>query len=109
MTSSEDRNALSDSEQLDKFMASVNQNETIAEVDPSELRRFHERLAEHAGHLKPGTAISIRVMAPGMSMTEAGPLWLRNVFLSFLLNQGLLATRHRSRRRGIPSRRDDSS
>jgi hypothetical protein len=30
-------------------------------------------------------------MAPGMSMTEAGPLWLRNVFLSFLLNQGLLA------------------
>jgi hypothetical protein len=44
---------MTSSEQLDKFTASVNQGETIAEVDPSELRRFHERLAEHAGHLKP--------------------------------------------------------
>jgi len=61
-------------------MTSVNQGQTIAEVDPIELRRFHERLAEHAPHLKPGTGISFRVMAPGMSAVEAGPLWLRNGF-----------------------------
>jgi hypothetical protein len=40
-------------------------------------------MAEHARDLKPGTAISFRVMAPGMSAAEAFPLWLRNAFLSF--------------------------
>jgi len=30
-------------------------------------------------------------MAPGMSPTEAGPLWLRHMFLGFLANQGALA------------------
>jgi hypothetical protein len=41
--------------------------------------------------LKLGTAIGFSVMAPGMSPTVAGPLWLRYVFLGFLVDQGLLA------------------
>jgi hypothetical protein len=91
MTSPEDHNALSESKRFDNFMTSVNQGQTIAEVDPSGLKRFHERMAEQARDLKPGTAISFRVMAPGMSAAEAFPLWLRYTFLSFLANQGVLA------------------
>ena len=90
MTTFEDPNALPESEQLHNFMMSVNEGQPVSEVDPAELRRFHERLVEQAPYLKPGTAISMGVMAPGMSPTEAGPLWLRNAFLSFLANQGAL-------------------
>jgi hypothetical protein len=49
-------------------------------------------MAEQTRDLKPGTAISFRVMAaPGMSAVEAFPLWLRYTFLSFLANQRVLA------------------
>src|SRR5579862_6430024 len=91
MPSSEDHNALSPSEQLHNFISSVNDGQPVSEVDPAELRHFHERLVEQAPYLKPGTAISMGVMAPGMSPTEAGPLWLRHMFLGFLANQGALA------------------
>src|SRR5579859_1095077 len=91
MTSPNDQNAPSESEQLHNFMTSVNEGRPVSEVDPVELRRFHKRLVEEAPYLKPITAISMGVMAPGMSPTEAGPLWLRNVFLGFLANQGVLA------------------
>lgn len=84
-------NVLSEPEQFMKFMMGVQQSQPISEVDPIELKRFHERLVEQAGHLKPGTAIGFGVMAPGMSPTEVGPLWLRNAFLGLLANQGLLA------------------
>ena len=54
-------------------------------------------MVEQAPYWKPGTAISPGVMTPGVSPTEAGPLWLRNVFLSFLENQGVLAEWQRGR------------
>jgi hypothetical protein len=90
-SSSGERNPLSESERFEAFVASVNQGQPIAQVDPTELKRFHQRLAELARDLNPGTAIGFRLMAPDMSPTEAGPLWLRNAFLSLLANQGVLA------------------
>jgi len=83
-------NVLSEPEQFMNFMMGVQQSQPISEVDPTESRRFHERMAEHARQLKPGSAIGLRVLAPDMSVTEACPLWLRSAFLSLLLNHGVL-------------------
>ena len=82
---------VSQAEQFEKFMTSVDQGQPIPEVDPTELRRFQERMVEFPRDLRPGTAIGLSALAPEMSSTEVGPLWLRHAFLGFLANQGLLA------------------
>ena len=88
---SHESNAQSQAEQFHQFMTSVNEGQPVPIVDPTELKGFHERMLEVARDLKPGTAIGMSAMAPGMPPSEAGPLWLRYTFLGFLANQGLLA------------------
>ena len=48
MPSSENTNALSECEQFHNFISSVNDGQPVSEVDPTELRRFDERLVEQA-------------------------------------------------------------
>jgi hypothetical protein len=76
---------------LHRQLRLVDQGQTVPEVDPTELRRFHERMVEYSRDLKPRTAIGLSGLTPDMSPTEIGPLWLRHAFLGFLANQGLLA------------------
>jgi len=91
MTNPEGRNAPSQAEQFEQFMTSVDQGQPVPEVDPTELRRFHERMIEHTRDLRSGTAIGLSGLALDISPTQVGPLWLRYAFLGFLANQGLLA------------------
>ena len=82
---------LSDGEQFEGFMLAVQQEQAIPEVDPIDLRRFHENIIERSREAGPGTAIGLGALGLDISAAAAGPLWVRTWLLSFMFTQNLLA------------------
>jgi len=82
---------LSDGEKFMGFFVGVQRDQPIPEVEPSDLRRFHENISEHSGEASNGVAIGLGTMGLGISVGDADPLWVRNWLLGIVLTQGLLA------------------
>jgi hypothetical protein len=84
--------ALSDGEQFKGFFIGVQQDQPIPEVDPTDLKRFHENMIERSREAGPGAAIGLSALGlgQGMSGEDAGPLCVRNWVLGIALMQGLL-------------------
>lgn len=83
-------NVLSDGERVMGFFMGVQQDQPIPEVDPGDLRRFHENSAERSREAGPGVAIGLGALGLRISVTDAGPLCVRNWLLGIMLMQGLL-------------------
>ncbi len=75
---------------LNEFFAGVQEDQPIPEVDPTELRRFHENMSEQSREAGPGAAIALSALRLRISATDAGPLCVRNWLLGIMLMQGLL-------------------
>src|SRR5260370_2158096 len=86
-------NDLSEGEKVMAFFVGVQQDQPIPEVDPTDLRRFHENMIERSREADPGVAIGLGAMGLGQSISgeDAGPLCVRNWLLGIMLMQGLLA------------------
>jgi hypothetical protein len=82
---------LSDGEKFMGFFVGVQRDPPIPEVEPSDLRRFHENISEHSAEASNGVAIGLGTMGLGISVGDADPLWVRNWLLGIVLTQGLLA------------------
>ena len=84
---------LSDGERFKGFFVGVQQDQPIPEVDPTDLKRFHENMIERSREAGKGAEISLGVLGlgQGMSGEDAGPLCVRNWLLSIMLMQGFLA------------------
>jgi len=83
-------NVLSDSEKFMGFFIGVQQGDAIPEVDPTDLRRFHENMIEQSRGAGNGAAIGLGALGLGTSGADAGPLCVRNWLLGIVLTQGLL-------------------
>ncbi len=83
-------NDLSDGEKVMGFFVGVQQDQPIPEVDPADLRRFHENSTERSREAGPGVAIGLGALGLRISVTDAGPLCVRNWLLGIMLMQGLL-------------------
>jgi hypothetical protein len=85
-------NDLSDGEKVMGFFVGVQQDRPIPEVDPTELKRFHENMSERSREAGPGVAIGLGVLGLGQRISgeDAGPLCVRNWVLGIALMQGLL-------------------
>jgi hypothetical protein len=83
-------NVLSDGERVTGFFMGVQQDQPIPEVDPADLRRFHENSTERSREAGPGVAIGLGALGLRISVTDAGPLCVRNWLLGIMLMQGLL-------------------
>jgi hypothetical protein len=85
-------NDLSDGEKVMGFFIGVQQDQPIPEVDPTELKRFHENVIERSREAGKGAAISLGVLGlgQGVSGEDAGPLCVRNWVIGIALMQGLL-------------------
>lgn len=93
-------NVLSEPEQFMNFMMGVQQSQPISEVDPTESRRFHERMAEHARQLKPGSAIGLRVFGARHVCDRSRSFVAPQCVSQFTAQPwcpGRMAARHRSR------------
>ncbi len=84
-------NVLSDGERFKGFFLGVQQDEPIPEVDPTDLRRFHENMSERCREAGPGVAIGLGALASSTSGADTGPLCVRNWLLGIMSMQGLLA------------------
>jgi hypothetical protein len=86
-------NVLSDGEQFKGFFIGVQQDRPVPEVDPTELRRFHENVIERSREARPGVAIGLSALGLGQSISgeDAGPLCVRKWLLGIMLMQGLLS------------------
>jgi hypothetical protein len=78
---------------LNEFFVGVQQDRPIPEVDPTELKRFHENVIEQSREAGPGAAIGLSALGLGQSISgeDAGPLCVRNWLLGIALMQGLLS------------------
>jgi len=83
-------NGLSDGERFKGFFVGIQQDQPIPEVDPTDLKRFHENVIERPREAGPGVAIGLGALGLRISATEAGPLCVRNWLLGIMLMQGLL-------------------
>jgi hypothetical protein len=83
-------NLLSDGERVMGFFTGVQQDQPIPEVDPTDLKRFHENVIERSREVGPGVAIGLGALGFRISATDAGPLCVRNWLLGIMLMQGLL-------------------
>jgi hypothetical protein len=81
---------LSDGEKFMGFFVGVQQDQPIPEVDPNDLKRFHENTIERSREAGPGVAIGLGALGLTISGTDAGPLCVRNWVLGIALMQGLL-------------------
>lgn len=81
---------LSDGEKFMGFFVGVQQDQPIPEVDPNDLKRFHENTTERSREAGPGVAIGLGALGLTISGTDAGPLCVRNWVLGIALMQGLL-------------------
>ena len=75
---------------LNEFFVRVRQDQPIPEVDPTDLKRFHENVIERSREAGPGVAIGLSALGLTISGTDAGPLCVRNWVLGIMLMQGLL-------------------
>ena len=77
---------------LNEFFVGVQQDQPIPEVDPTDLKRFHENVSERSREAGPGAAIGLSALwlGQGISGAEAGPLCVRNWVIGIALTQGLL-------------------
>jgi hypothetical protein len=75
---------------LNEFFVGVQQDQPIPEVDPIDLKRFHENVIERSREAGPGVAIGLSALGLTISGTDAGPLCVRNWLLGIMLMQGLL-------------------
>jgi hypothetical protein len=77
---------------LNEFFVGVQQDRPIPEVDPTDLKRFHENVIERSREAGPGAAIGLSALGLGQSISgeDAGPLCVRNWVLGIALMQGLL-------------------
>jgi hypothetical protein len=75
---------------LNEFFVGVQQDQPIPEVDPTDLKRFHENVIERSREAGPGVAIGLSALGLTISGTDAGPLCVRNWVLGIMLMQGLL-------------------
>jgi hypothetical protein len=82
---------LSDGEKFMGFFVGVQQDQPIPEVDPNDLKRFHENTIERSRDAGPGVAIGLGALGLTISGEAAGPLCVRNWLLGIALTQGLLA------------------
>jgi len=76
---------------LNEFFAGVQQDQPIPEVDPTDLKRFHENVIERSREAGPVAAIGLSALGLRISATDAGPLCIRNWLLGIMLMQSLLA------------------
>ena len=83
-------NVLPDGERVMGSFIGVRQDQPIPEVDPADLRRFHEHSTERSREAGPGVAIGLEALGLRISVTDAGPLCVRNWLLGIMLMQGLL-------------------
>jgi hypothetical protein len=81
---------LSDGEKFMGFFVGVQQDQPVPEVDPTDLKRFHENMSERSRETGPGVAIGLGALGLRISATDAGPLCVRNWLLGIMLMQGLL-------------------
>ncbi len=77
---------------LNEFFVGVQQDQPIPEVDPTDLKRFHENMIERSSEAGPGAAIGLSALGLGQSISgeDAGPLCVRNWVLGIALTLGLL-------------------
>ena len=77
---------------LNDFFVGVQQDQPIPEVDPTDLKRFHENVSERSRETGPGVAIGLGALGLGQSISgeDAGPLCVRNWVLGIALTLGLL-------------------
>ena len=87
----EEFTVLSDGDKFKGFFLGAQQGDAIAEVDPTDLRRFHENMSERSREAGPGVAIGLGALAPSTSGADTGPLCVRNWLLGIMSMQGLLA------------------
>ena len=75
---------------LNEFFVGVQQDQPIPEVDPTDLKRFHENMIERSSEAGPGAAIGLSALGLGQSISgeDAGPLCVRNWLLGIMLMQG---------------------
>ena len=76
---------------LNEFFVGVQQDQPVPEVDPTDLKRFHENMSERSREAGPGVAIGLGALGPSISGADAGPLCVRNWLLGIAPMQGLLA------------------
>ena len=78
---------------LNEFFVGVQQDQPVPEVDPTDLKRFHENVSERSREAGPGAAIGLSALGlgQGISVEDAGPLCVRNWVIGIALMQGLLA------------------
>jgi len=87
---------LSDGERFKGFFLGVQQDEPIPEVDPTELKRFHENMSERCREAGPGVAIGLGALAPSTSGADTGPLCVRNWLLGSCLCRAFWLTGNRA-------------
>src|SRR5579862_3613261 len=104
MTTSEDRNALSPSEQLHNFMTSVNESQPVSEVDPAALRLFNERLVEHSHQPRSDGAGNVSNRSRSFMASPYVPRFFGEPGCA-----GRMAARHGTGRCRVPSGHNDSS
>ena len=81
---------------LNEFFVGVQQDQPVPEVDPTDLKRFHENMSERSREAGPGAAIALSALGlgQGSSGADAGPLCVRNWVIGIAFTLGLLADWH---------------
>ncbi len=84
---------LSDGEKFMGFFLGVQQDQAIPEVNPTDLKRFHENVSERSREAGNNAAIGLGALGLDLdiSVEDAGPLGVRNWLLGVMVMQGLLA------------------
>jgi hypothetical protein len=78
---------------LNEFFVGVQQDQPVPEVDPTDLKCFHENMSERSREAGPGAAIALSALGLGQSISgaDAGPLCVRNWVIGIAFTLGLLA------------------